>query len=304
MSKCSPFTNAAFEMAEHKLPILHKVLIAIKNLKCGNGTTLKNIMDKIEADIDSHSSTRRPKNLSFLVKKALLRATEDGSINCKYKKYYLTPSGLKLCRWCDKRGKSKKGRSRRKSSQRRKRRKSKLPKVRRCKQLVARWKLKNAMSCKSHDPRDNTENSEVNPEVRPEAIEEIPMHLQSKRSGSERRRSRRKSGGRRRSRSKSRGRRRSRSKSRERWNTLCSSERGQEAGSLHDEDDDNEKKEEAVEGKDFWKFRCWFSQLLVTILRHFTSCVVYTTLCTTTFRLSPCTCVSSYLIHFVYKFLL
>ena len=100
------------------------------------------------------------------------------------------------------------------------------------------------MSSKSKNPRDNTEN----PEVRPEVTKKTPVHIQSKRRGTERCRSRSKS-------SVSLGVSqvsRSRSKSRDKY---CSSEWDQEAGSLHDEDDDNnEKKEEAVEGKEFGIF--------------------------------------------------
>lgn len=99
---------------------------AIKSNKSEKGTTLTTIMDMVKADIESNSAKGKPRNLSFLVKKALLRAVQNGTINYKYRKYHLTPLGNKMYYTKARRGRgSKRGRRRQKRSRSRRRHGSK-----------------------------------------------------------------------------------------------------------------------------------------------------------------------------------
>ena len=96
-------------MPSRNSPILTRVLKAIKNNKADNGTTLCTIMNKVKADIGTNSSNgEEPRNLSFLVKRALLCGIQNGEIDYKYKKYHLTPSGCKMYRTSARRRRSSK----------------------------------------------------------------------------------------------------------------------------------------------------------------------------------------------------
>lgn len=227
MSKCRYFISTAFEMAARNPPILHRVLSAIKNLNSNNGTTLKSIMGKIEADIDSHSSASRPRNLSFLVKVAILNAMVDGTIDYKYKKYHLTPLGNKLCRMCAKRRKKKSAFSR----NRLRRRRSCGRKRRKCLRLRPKGRRRRLLQSSMLRLNDSDGRTK-NPKVLPEANHKTLTHFQSlKKSGTKRRRTR--------------------SKSKERKKESHSSKTDRRADNSGDS---NQRKEEIIEGKEFGKF--------------------------------------------------